>query len=201
MASKAREPWLLRILCGIGMVHQRMGLSLAEKDEQSFTKLCVDGLELENTRWFVACLADAATRTRHGDVGKRLRCAARFAATLTAAVVEHGWILPRKQGSDTEIPAPVKYARAVVYLAMRLAREGPDCARLLCGACADDTRKSSTPERRAFEAALKARGGRVIRWGEDETPELAPLVFPPNFRSQTVERGPYVLLEFGEGCG
>lgn len=157
--AKRRPYWLFTTLQAIGYVHFKMArlgrIDPDARDEKAFTTLARAGVDCDSAHYFLSTKRDMPRQQRgeHRDV---CRHADRFANTVLATVVD--------AAKDQPITANVKYARATIVMAESLVREAPNCFRLFNGDCADANDRKGTPERRAFERALKARGATVLQW-------------------------------------
>ena len=197
--AKRRPDWLGQTLAGIGLIHSKLcrtGKVTTQRDVESFDSLLKYGIESDPTRWFLSTQRDmprceASRKFSRAGISRGNN----FARSILTSVLECG----SQDGDLSKVnnTAPQEYARSCVSLALRLVRETPNCSHLYGMECSDD--KGSTPERKAFEAALKNGGGKSIRWadGDGAAAPSNPLVFPPSFfPKEDHKKGPCVLVEF-----
>lgn len=146
------------------------------------------------------------------DLEAMLRHQKRFATE----VIKRVWkgrglgVCPFEEFFDINGPelSLLSYSRLCLRLAVRLARETPDCSVFFDGRCAPVVPPGAvpavggnTPERRILEKELQREGIKVVAWSESlPRDHVPPLTFPPSFysRASADVDGPCALLEISK---
>lgn len=211
--ARKRPSWLAKTLMAIGFVHcelaRRGKINAKDRTEAAFTTLAEHIKTIEATRFFISVKRDMPRH--HRALNHRvIQQADKWAAWVLGTVVGHGSvhdIIERPSDGPPVHRGPggeeTQYARAAMWLVEHELERTPNCYRMFNGECADDDKKGSTPERKALEKALKARGLKVLRWKDDASQckdndrPIKPYVFPPSFLSHLSEDGPCACIEMG----
>ena len=169
-------------------MHERLiALKKIQRDDRTETAFFAleEGIKSDPSYHFASTRIDTP-KAWHERSKKNLGEAERFAISVLNDVTSHGVL----KESD-KISGSLKYSRACVGLAVKVASTTPKISKMFSHGCEDD--KGVTPERFALAKALKDRKVKVIRWGTDDN----ALIFPPAFRKiGTKLEGPCVLLGF-----
>tara|TARA_B110001450_G_scaffold16733_2_gene15475 strand:+ start:4642 stop:5949 length:1308 start_codon:yes stop_codon:yes gene_type:complete len=197
--------WFSESIIALGVVHYRLCCKLADaeftrsRDEKSFKRL-VQEIDADPLGSFFCTRVDMCKAACDHKTRKELNKGHVFYNDVKNAIIEFS----KEQAaySDAQPTLMVQYSRAIVTYVENMINDMPQCARIFCSQCSDES--GITPERAALKKALKTRGVTVIRWSEEDEEYVKPLFFPPNwtpvYREMAVStsacRGPSVLLSF-----
>lgn len=185
-----RQPfWLISILSSFAILRNELIVSKAHSKDDfssySFT-LLQRRVESDPVGPFLSVLADSprccSRLLHHGQIHNP----SIFSSEIVSAVISHGAVAVEVATAVVPaMPQHIKYARALVSLALKVLKTMPRLASLL------SLSQSGPPsvERSVFEDELQRQNLRVVSWSDAGAfggSSVAPLLFPPCLRHITV---------------